>query len=153
MKTKSARTLVRLFQMFLILVLMLTLSAFTTQEGSDWHINLTAENLIYWVSTAVSLLFSYFPPVSEWFYNKLTSNGQRIFMFLTLVVITGAIFALSCTDVLSGVSCTQAGAKHIIEVFVFALILNQTTDRISPKTAIRTEAKSNIPSKTNDPVG
>lgn len=153
MKTKSARTLVRLFQMFLIVVLMLTLSAFTTQEGSDWHINLTAENLLYWVSVAVSLLFSYFPPVSEWYYNKLSSNGQRIFMFGTLVVITATIFALSCTDVLSGISCTQVGVKHVIEVFVFALILNQTTDRISPKTAIRTEAKSNIPSKTNDPVG
>lgn len=141
MRTKSAR----IFSILLVLIFPMFLSAFVTPADTTWHVELTPENLLYLVSLGLTLLFSYFPPVSNWFYTKLNSNGQRMFMFGSLVLGTAIVFTLSCTGIIDGVNCTRDGALDIIKAFLTALVINQSVDRISPKTETRRTAELKQP--------
>lgn len=143
MRTKSQR----IFAIFLVLIFPMFLSAFVTPATATWHVDLTPENLLYLTSLGLTLLFSYFPPVATWFYTKVTSNGQRIMMFFSLVLATAIIFGLSCTGILTGVNCTRDGALDIVKAFLTSLIINQSVDRISPKTEVRRTGE------TAQPVG
>jgi hypothetical protein len=86
------------------------------------------------VGVALSLLFSYFPPVANWFNQKVSADGQRLIMLCLLLVTAVAIYALGCVGILGGVECSQVGAYSMIKLFALAAFANQTTDRLSPKT-------------------
>jgi len=82
----------------------------------------------------LSLGFSFIPGLSTW-YEKLDGTQKRSVMAAVLVVTAIAIFALSCASVLTVVTCDRAGGWQMVEIFFTALVVNQSTHRITPKAA------------------
>jgi len=50
-----------------------------------------------------------------------------------LIVVTGAIFGLSCGAVIDWVTCDKAGALGLFDLLIWALIANQSTYLITRK--------------------
>lgn len=88
---------------------------------------LSAAAGIFW-----SLVFSYVPPVQDW-YATLDKKMKSVVMLGVLVVTTLGIFAISCLGWWPIVKCTEVGAKGLAEAFVAALIANQSTYLVSPQ--------------------
>ena len=80
----------------------------------------------------LSLIFSYVPGLSEW-YDAQPPVNKRLIMALSVVVIAAGAFGLSCAGVLQSVACDQAGALGLVEAVISALVANQATFLISPK--------------------
>ena len=72
----------------------------------------------------LSLVFSYVPTVRGW-YEGLESQGKSLIMLGLLVVVSGSIFGLSCANVLNYLTCDQAGALQLGQIFLNALVANQ----------------------------
>jgi hypothetical protein len=83
----------------------------------------------------LSLGFSYIPGVSRRF-DGLTPTQKRLVMLGLLLACALGVFALSCLNsgLITAPTCNQAGAWGLAKVFVAALIANQATFTISPKT-------------------
>jgi hypothetical protein len=90
----------------------------------------------------LSLLFSYVPKLSESF-AVLDGVYKRLIMAGLLVVVAGFTFGLSCANVVSSVTCDQAGAIGLLEALIAALVANQSVYAISPETKSVKEAKLN----------
>lgn len=95
-------------------------------------ITFTPETLLIIAGAALSLVFSYVPGVAPKF-NTLDGTWKRLVMLGLLAAITGIVYGLACANIVSGVSCTQAGFTDLVKTFIMALIANQATDRISPQ--------------------
>jgi len=50
-----------------------------------------------------------------------------------LIAVAGTVFGLSCSGIISAVSCSQAGAIGLVNVLINALIANQSTYLITRK--------------------
>jgi hypothetical protein len=94
---------------------------------------MTAVLLSSIVAIVLSLLFSYVPGLNTW-YAALTGEWKRVGMAVLLLLTAGAVFGLSCAQVLTYVTCDQVGAIGLVKIFVAALIANQATFVISPQT-------------------
>jgi hypothetical protein len=81
---------------------------------------------------ALSLGFSYIPGVKGAF-GALTGDWKRVVMLIMLAVVAGAVYGLSCGEIINTVTCDQAGAMVMVEAFVLALIANQSAYTITPK--------------------
>jgi len=92
---------------------------------------MTAQELSAAAGVLVSLAFSYIPGLNS-LYDTLDKTGKRLVMLVALAVVSGAAFGLSCSGVWDFVACDQAGAKGLLEAFLFAMIANQSTYLISP---------------------
>ncbi len=86
----------------------------------------------------VSLAAAYIPKFSSWF-EAQAPNGRRGWMAIFLLITSVGLVALSCYEATAVVLaryvvivCTEGGILEVIEVFVFALIGNQSTFLISP---------------------
>lgn len=99
-------------------------------------ISLTPEFLTMIVAVLISLLFSYVPGFAGWFNGK-PPDLKRVIMAGLLLLVTIVIFILACTNILTGVQCTQQGVIELINTFIMALIANQAVDRISPKVGLK----------------
>ena len=85
----------------------------------------------------LSLLFSYIPGLSSW-YETLTATYKRLVMLFLLALTSVASFGLSCLGWLPyfnlDIACTEQGAVELLSAFVLALVANQSTYLITPKT-------------------
>lgn len=86
----------------------------------------TPELLAKIAGVVISLLFSYFPVLKDW-YEKLTAEQKSLVMIGVLLGISVVVFLLSCFTSWIFVACTWAGAQKMLEVFLYALITNQAT--------------------------
>lgn len=93
---------------------------------------LTAEQLAAIAGVILSLVFSYIPGISD-LYDPLQPTQKRLIMGVLLLVVAGAVFGLSCGDIINSVSCDQQGALGLIGVLITALVANQSTYQISKK--------------------
>ncbi len=75
----------------------------------------------------LSVVFSYLPGLSTW-YAALPSGTKRLVMLLALLVVSAALFVLSCSGIESPLSvvCSKAGAVQLALTFAFAAYANQT---------------------------
>lgn len=83
----------------------------------------------------LSLLMNYIPGLNSAF-DKLSANGQRLAMAGLLALASAGIAIWTCTDPGAGGLSICLGATNwraVVQAFIFALIANQASDRISPK--------------------
>lgn len=98
------------------------------------------ETLSAFAGSLLSLLFNYFPGLNTAF-DRLAPNLQRLVMSF-LLLISSIILALwTCTDQTATnttfPTCfSSLNWRQVIQSFVFALMSNQATDRISPKSHV-----------------
>lgn len=88
------------------------------------------------VSAALlSLIFSYVPGLRE-VYEAKSPTYKRLVMLILLVLVTCAVFSLSCFGLGEPfhitTECSQAGAVNLIQMFVLAMTANQVTFLLSP---------------------
>lgn len=77
--------------------------------------------------TFLSLIFAYVPGVKEWYDQKDRTQKAGI-MAIALIVVSIAIFAASCGQVVSvGIVCDKQGAYGLLQILFTALVLNQGT--------------------------
>jgi hypothetical protein len=101
---------------------------------------MTSELLASIAGIVLSLGFSYIPGLSVW-YAKLDGIYKRLLMAGLLLLTAAAAFGLSCADIFATVKCSQDGVIGLVEVFVLALIANQSTYLITPESKAVSEAK------------
>jgi hypothetical protein len=104
---------------------------------------MTSQTLLIILGAALSLLLSYIPGLATWF-QPLPDDKKRFIMLIMLVVITGAIFGLSCVGWMDAVTCDKPGAIGLITAFLLALMANQSTFAISPKIGLNKPIAKNI---------
>jgi len=85
------------------------------------------------VGVILSVFFSYFPKVRDWF-AALAGDQKRLIMLGCLVIVAGALYGLNCAGWIQaeGLTCDQAGAVTLVNAFVAALVANQTTYLVTP---------------------
>lgn len=92
----------------------------------------TPEILLMLWGIAQSLILEYVPGVSGW-YVKLDRQWKRFSQAAGLLIVSALVFALSCADVLGGISCDQGGVIGLLVIFILGLMANQTTHLIAKK--------------------
>jgi hypothetical protein len=86
---------------------------------------LTPEMLIGFASVILALLFDWLPGLKTW-YDKFGDGQKRGLMAGLLVLITGAVFGLSCAGWLqTGWMCTGTGIQDAVFLLVLAIAINQ----------------------------
>jgi len=101
----------------------------------------TPAGLALIAGAVLSLLFSYVPGLNAW-YAGLLPEVKRLAMAALMLLVAGVVFGLACAGLLSGVTCTQAGAFELLITWAAALVGNQTAYMISPATqAVKTAKK------------
>lgn len=104
---------------------------------------MTVETLSLAAGALLSLLFSYIPGVKGWFESK-DSTVKRLIMALALLVVSVLVFAAGCAGLqIPGVQleCTTQGAWLLVQVFLLALIANQSTYSITMASSKKQTAK------------
>lgn len=95
---------------------------------------MTSEMLAMVAGAILSLACSYVPGLSNW-YGSLDGTGKRLVMLAALAAGGAGVFAVGCAGLLPAqVQCSQAGAFEMLRVFILALMANQATFSISPRT-------------------
>jgi hypothetical protein len=92
---------------------------------------MTAEQLGAIAGVILSLLFSYVPGLSDKF-GGLSATTKRLSMALLLLIVAIGTLALSCSNIVVSVPCTQAGLVSLINVYIAALVANQAAYLIAP---------------------
>ena len=88
---------------------------------------MTVEQLTTFAGVILALFFAYVPKVKDW-YDARTSQQKALVMLVALFVVAGGAFGLTCGGFIAvGVVCTKQGLVELAQVFVFALIANQST--------------------------
>jgi hypothetical protein len=96
---------------------------------------MTPELIASTAGIILSLFFSYVPKASDW-YVGLDGTRKRLVMLGILLVVALSVFGLTCAGLTQySVSCDRAGAIQIINAFIAAVIANQSTYMLTPKTA------------------
>lgn len=85
-------------------------------------------------ATALSLIFSYLPGVSDWF-AKLDPTRKRLLMLGILFLAVLLIFGVTCANLvaIAGLTCDRATLVQLVQALVLAAIANQTTFQLSPQ--------------------
>jgi len=93
---------------------------------------LTPEMLGGIAGIVLSLLFAYIPKLNVKF-AELTPEAKRLIMLGVLLATSGAIYGLNCGGVIStGVTCDRAGIIQLGSIFLYAVVLNQSTYGLTP---------------------
>lgn len=93
---------------------------------------LTPEMLGGIAGIVLSLSFAYIPRMNVKF-AELTPETKRLIMLGVLLVTSGAIYGLNCGGVIStGVTCDRAGIIQLGSIFLYAVVLNQSTYGLTP---------------------
>lgn len=96
---------------------------------------MTPEVLAATTGGFLSLLMNYVPGVNAAF-DRLSANWQRAAMAVLLLVVAVGTAVWTCTGPeAGGVTICLDGTdwRAVLQAYVFALIANQSVDRISPK--------------------
>jgi len=101
---------------------------------------MTVEQLGAIAGVVLSLLFSYVPGLSDKF-AALAATTKRLIMAALLLVVAGGALALSCSNLVVTVPCTQAGLLDLVNVYIAALVANQAAYMIAPGVS-KSEKKS-----------
>lgn len=80
----------------------------------------------------LSLAFSYIPGLRRWF-DTLDREYKQMLMGVLLFVVSASIFALSCANIISYVTCTKEGLLGLVSTFISALVANQSTYLITKR--------------------
>lgn len=80
----------------------------------------------------LSLAFSYIPGLDTW-YAALDGKAKRLVMLGVLFATALAVFGLSCAKLWVSVTCDQAGAIELVKAFIMAMVANQATFLMSPR--------------------
>ena len=86
---------------------------------------MSAEQLGAYAGIVLSLALFYIPGLSDW-YNGLTPQKQAGIMALLLFAVAASVYGLACVNWYNAVTCDTEGLKQIINVFIAALIANQS---------------------------
>jgi hypothetical protein len=88
-------------------------------------VTLTPEMLIGFVSVILAVLFDWLPGLRPW-YDKFDNGQKRGLMAGLLVIVTGAVFGLSCAGWLqTGWLCNGTGIQDAIFLLILAVAINQ----------------------------
>ena len=93
---------------------------------------MSAELLSSVAGIVLSLMFSYIPGIKSWFENLENMYKQSI-MGILLFLVAVAVYGLSCLGVGSWVACTKEGGLGLLNIFIYALIANQSAYLITKK--------------------
>jgi len=93
---------------------------------------MTAEQISAIAGVLLSLFFSYFPKVRDWF-DALQPNQKRIVMLGIMAAVILALFGGSCVKLVNAFACTWIGAGDALWLFVLCVIANQSAYAISPR--------------------
>ncbi len=100
------------------------------------NFNFTPETLSAVAGVVLSLCLSYIPGLRT-YYGAFSEDQKKVVMLGLLALVTIAIVALSCTQTLVLIPCSQENLGQVvlraIMVFVSALIGNQSVFLITPK--------------------
>jgi hypothetical protein len=106
---------------------------------------LTAAVLSGVVGVLFSLVFSWFPVLSEKF-AALQEGTKKLIMFLSMVFVAAVIFGFNCAgvfkDYIPAVTCDQAGVEQFLVILAAAAVANQTAYMLTPQTAKVKAAKA-----------
>lgn len=101
---------------------------------------ISAEQLAAAAGIAVSLGSSYIPGLKDKFAG-LPAVQKQMWMGVSLVVAAAAVVAIGCAGISPLIACTQTGLVQFGSVLVTALVTNQATYLISPKSAAPSSAR------------
>jgi len=88
---------------------------------------MTVESLGVAAGIVLSLVFGYIPGAKDWFEN-LKEDEKQTAMGIFVVLVSFAIFGLSCANVIVGqAECTQQGFYEFLKIVFWALAGNVTT--------------------------
>ena len=87
---------------------------------------MTAEQLAAYAGIVLSLALFYIPGLSTW-YEAQTAQAKAGLMAFLLIGVAAAVYGLSCAGWYALVSCDAEGIKQLVNVFIAALIANQST--------------------------
>jgi hypothetical protein len=93
---------------------------------------MSIEELTALCGVVTSLIFSYFPIVRDWF-DAQEPNVKRLLQVAVAVVVSGAVFGLSCAGILGGFSCDWPGALDAVRLIVIFVVANQTAYAVTPR--------------------
>ena len=98
---------------------------------------MSPETLTLIAGAALSLLFSYVPGLNVKF-AALSGDVKRLIMAGVLLVVSAAIFGLSCAgygaEIGVTLDCSKEGVIGLVKVFILALIANQGAYALTVKT-------------------
>lgn len=114
------------------MIFLLLISAFTFDPVAN--VNITEEWMAAAVGLVLTLLFSFFPGLNTWYAEK-SENYKKMFMAGVLFVTLAAVFGGACLGLLSGIECTLAGGWQILQLYVIAVVVNQSVFKITPVTS------------------
>jgi membrane associated rhomboid family serine protease len=84
----------------------------------------SAEYLSGLLGVLLSAVFTYIPSWRKWL-NSRRPNVKRAIMAVGWVVISLAVFGLSCANVISiGITCDAAGARAVVDALVACIFGN-----------------------------
>ena len=90
---------------------------------------MTAEQLASYAGIVLSLGLAYIPKLAEW-YDSQTPKAKAGIMALLLAVVSLVIYGLSCAGLAAqfglNIVCDQDGAVQLVQIFIAALIANQS---------------------------
>jgi len=105
---------------------------------------MSAESLSLIAGSALSLVFSYVPGFNAKF-ASLSAEIKRLIMLGLLVLVSAGVYGVACTGYGAqlgiAVTCDQEGLVALGSALLLAIIANQTTYTISPKTGAVKEAR------------
>jgi len=97
---------------------------------------MTADTLALFAGAFLSLLFSYVPGLNTWF-DALEIVHKRLVMLALLIIVAVAIVALACAglgaDLGLAITCDKAGLIGMLRALVLAIMANQSTYKLTPK--------------------
>lgn len=99
--------------------------AFAVSPPAAVAVALTPEMLIGFASVILSLLFDWLPGLKNWF-DKFSDGQKRGLITGLLVIMTGAVFGLSCAGWLqTGWLCNGSGIQDAVYLLILAVAINQ----------------------------
>lgn len=109
---------------------------------------MTSEQLLTIAGAVLALAFMYIPGLREK-YAGLSDEVKRLIMAGILLVVSGAVYGLSCYGLLGSimtqsaqaVTCDQNGLIELAWAFVLAIMANQGTYLLAPRPASVKAAK------------
>ena len=98
---------------------------------------MTSETLVIISAAVLSLLFSYIPGLNVKFAEQ-SEQAKKLIMAGMLLIVTASVIGLACAGVLQdlfgvSISCTRESVITLIRYFIFAIVANQGTYKLSPQ--------------------